>query len=467
MEEKRTKIICTVGPASSGLAVLVRMLRAGMDVARLNFSHGTHEQHAKLLRTIRAAARKAGKTVAVLQDLQGPKIRVGDLPPEGVALHKGERIYLTTANVAYEPQGAIPLTYRALHKDVHAGHRIFFDDGSMEVEVERIRGRVITARVKVPGVLRSHKGLNVPDSTVEADPFTEKDRDDLMFGVAQGVDWVVLSFVASADDMVTARKVAAAAARAAGVRPPKLMAKVERRSAIEHFDEILEASDGILLGRGDLGVEVPPEEVPVMQKDIVDACRRAGKPVVVATQMLNSMVENPRSTRAETSDVANAVFDHADAVMLSAESATGRYPSVAVQAMAAVIREAEKSRYDEIRHVTLHTPDLAASLAQTAHVLAASGLIDAVVCVAAHGALARKANMFRPSVPIIMVAPDDALARQSVLGSGIVPLVLSDEPATFLPRLLTKIRREGLLPRRARIAVLQDTGSTATLTVVK
>lgn len=467
MDGRRTKIVCTVGPASSGPSMLVRMLRAGMDVARLNFSHGTHEEHRHLFRTIRAAAAKAGKTVAILQDLQGPKIRVGALPKDGVVLRKGELLHLTTVHQDYVADGPITVTYPHLHKDVHAGHRILFDDGTIEGEVERVRGKTIAVRIVVPGTLRSHKGINLPDSAVGAEAFTEKDRDDLLFGIELGVDWVVLSFVKDADDVKTGRQVALAAARARGVRPPKIMAKVERRTALQHLAEIIEAADGVLLGRGDLGVEIPPEEVPVVQKDVVDACRRAGKPVIVATQMLNSMSDNPRATRAETSDVANAVFDHADAVMLSAESATGRYPAVAVQAMAAVIREAEKSRYDDIHQCELVLPDVPTAMAQAVHVLAASGLIAAAVVVAGRGDVARKIGIYRPGVPLLAVCEDAAHARQMALHAGMHPLVLAGEPGTFIPRLLAKIHRERLLGRNAAVAVVTQNGPRAALEITR
>lgn len=466
MEDKRTKIVCTVGPASAAPSMLLRMIRAGMDVARLNFSHGTHDDHRRLLRAIRAAARKAGKTVGILQDLQGPKIRVGTLPDEGVALHKGERITLTTTIGDYKTGGPICVTHKTLHRDVHAGHRILFDDGTIEVAVERVRGRNIMAKVTIPGLLKSHKGMNLPDSRIDADPFTAKDREDLLFGIAEGVDWVVLSFVTSADDIKTARSVARAAARACGVRSPKIMAKVERRAALDRLAEIIDAADGVLLGRGDLGVEIPPEEVPVVQKDVVEACRRAGKPVIVATQMLNSMIDSPRATRAETADVANAVFDHADAVMLSAESATGRYPAVAVQAMAAVIREAEHSHYDDIRGLALVVPDVATAFAESLHILTASHLVHAAAVVASHGDLAAKANMFRLDIPLFVICPDESLARQMTMSAGVHPFVMDESPATLPYRLLQKLRRDRLLPRGGRVALMAGLGAEARLSVL-
>lgn len=459
--------MCTIGPASASPSMLVRMMRSGMDVARLNFSHGTHAEHARYVRVIRAAARKAGKYVAIIQDLQGPKIRVGSLPEEGVTLHKGELLTLTSEDIEYEAEGPVPVTYNKLYRDVAKGHRILFDDGTIEVVVEKVRAKHIAVRVRVPGTLKSHKGMNLPDSDVSAEPFTAKDREDLLFGVSQGVDWVAMSFVSCGDDVRTARAVAKSAARAHGVRTPFIFAKVERRSALDNLSEIIQAADGILLGRGDLGVEIPPEEVPVVQKDVVEACRKAGKPVIVATQMLNSMVDNPRGTRAETSDVANAVFDHTDAVMLSAESATGRYPAVTVQAMAAVVREAEHSRYDDIEHIHVHVPGVAEALAQSAHVLAASGIIGGIVTSAAFGSAARCVGMYRPSVPIYVVASDESLARQLVVFAGITPLVMDDSAGSLLSRVSAKIRREGLVPRGLPFAYLEVTPTGSSLRVVE
>ncbi len=466
MEGNRTKIVCTVGPASASPAMLTKMIRSGMNVARLNFSHGTHDDHRRLMRAVRVAAKNAGKTVGILQDLQGPKIRVGTLPPDGVTLHHAENIILTTSTVPYKSGGAIPVTYEKLHRDVRAGHRILFDDGTLEVIVTRVRGRNISAKVSVGGVLTSHKGMNLPDSHVDANPFTRKDRDDLLFGIENGVDWVVLSFVTCADDMQTARNVARIAARANGTSMPKMMAKVERRSAIDNFAEILAVSDGVMLGRGDLGVEIPPEEVPVIQKDVIEACRRAGKPCLVATQMLNSMSDNPRATRAETSDVANAVFDHADAVMLSAESATGHYPAVTVQAMAAVIREAEKSHYDDIRSVSLVVPDVPTAFAESVSVLCASKLVGAVATLAAYGDAVGKINMYRLDVPIFVVCADEGIARQMTVSAGVYPVVLDDAPATLSSRLLQKLRREKLLLSRERLALVTMHGGAATLSII-
>lgn len=458
MEDGRTRIVCTVGPASNTPAMLHRMMVAGMDVARLNFSHGTYEDHAALLKTVRSSAKKAGKTVAVLQDLQGPKIRVGDLG-EGVTLHAGETVTFSAAKNAKAGNGVIPLSYDRLGKDVKPGHRILLDDGYLEVEVIKASGMTATAVVKVAGVLKSHKGANFPDSTLYVSAFTEKDKADLLFGVAHGVDIICLSFVTGPEVLHQVRALIAKTAKAEKVRPPLLMAKVERKMALVRINEIIDAADAIMLGRGDLGVEIPPEEVPEVQKDVVERCRLSGKPVIVATQMLESMREAPRATRAEVSDVANAVFDHADAVMLSAESATGKYPAVTVQAMASVIREAEASRFDEVPESDADVNCLPSALAHTLSMMARREIIRAIVVASSLGEAAGALSMFRPKVPLIIVVPDEAAARQAILRAGAVPLVLDDHGGTFVPRMHAILHARLDLPRGKCVAYLTRTGA--------
>ena len=417
------------------------MMRAGMDVARLNFSHGTHEEHAALMKTVRVAARKSGKVIALLQDLQGPKIRLGDLPATGVDIYEGQTIVLSPTAAAYKKGGPIPVGYARLAHDVKPGHRILIDDGYFSLEVLRVRGRAIHCEVKNGGKLLSHKGINLPDSTVSVAAFTEKDKQDLLFGVTQGVDWVCLSFVTGPDVLRAVRKLTQSAAKRHGVRPPLIMAKIERKAALEHLDEIIEAADGVMLGRGDLGVEIPFEDVPVVQKDVVERCRLASKPVIVATQMFESMRANPRATRAEVSDVANAVFDHADAVMLSAESATGKYPAASVLAMAAVLREAEHSRFDSVAEDANAVNCLPSSIAHAIAVMAKRDLIKGVAVSSSVGNVFGFLNMFRPHVPIFVAVPDAATARQTILRSGVTPLLLDDHAGTFVPRFHTLIRQ--------------------------
>ena len=469
MEETRTRIVCTIGPASSSQILLARMMRAGMDVARLNFSHGTHEEHAELFNSVHAAARKAGKTVAVLQDLQGPKIRVGELPKQGIVLREGQTVTLTTKPIAYSATlQHIPLTYHALHKDVKKDHRIFLDDGNMQLSVLRINDRNIHCSVDVGGILTSHKGVNVPDSSVSASALTEKDKADLLFGAALGVDWICVSFVTSPGALKVARALAQEVARKHHHRTPMIMAKVERAVALKNFDAILAEADGIMLGRGDLGVEIAPEEVPLVQKDIAERCRLAGKPCVVATHMLESMKSNPRATRAEISDIANAVFDHVDAVMLSAESATGRYPAVAVQAMNQAIYAAENSRYDDILVTATPTKDIGQVFAQMLATLAEAQGVQAVLA-PSNLPEARMLSRYRPRIPFGFLVPDKEAARQVALSWGAVPLVIDMSPATLPLRIKTLAKSTWNLRRGARIALVtgsEKTGLQCTLITV-
>jgi pyruvate kinase len=433
------------------------MMRAGMDVARLNFSHGSYADHKVLMKSIRTAAKKTGSIVALLQDLQGPKIRVGALPERGVDLPEGLTVTLSAAMKDYKKGGPIPVAYARLHHDVKVGHRILLDDGYMELEVLRVRGRVVHAVVKVGGKLTSHKGMNLPDSKVSVSAFTEKDAQDLVFGVSQGVDWVCLSFVTGPEVIGKVRQLVQKEAKKHGFRPPLIMAKVERKAALEKLDAIIEAADGIMLGRGDLGVEIPFEDVPVVQKDVVERCRLASKPVIVATQMLESMRTNPRATRAEVSDVANAVFDHADAVMLSAESATGRYPATTVLAMASVIREAEASRFDHLPEDTQVINCLPSALAHTVAIMARRELIRAVVTTSALGPDIAFLNMFRMDIPVLVAVPDAAAARQVILHAGFLPMITDDHAGTFIPRMQAELRRHLKLKSGQRVAFVLPT----------
>jgi pyruvate kinase len=453
MEEARTKIICTIGPASSSVSMLLKMIYAGMDVARLNFSHGTHDEHKTLIRNIRRAASTNNKYVGILQDLQGPKIRVGDLPKDGVKLSKSQKIVFTTASSDFEKTGDIQITHPTLHKDIKKGHRIFLDDGRIEAEVLSVRGRKIFTKVVLAGVLLSNKGINLPDSSVSGSSFTKKDEEDLLFGLQQGVDWIALSFVSNAKTIERVRKLIKEKCRYLGTTPPRIISKIERREALDRFEEIMGASDAIMLARGDLGVEINPEQVPIVQKEVIELCRQSGKPVVVATHMLDSMTKSPRATRAETSDVANAVIDHADAVMLSAESATGDYPDKTVQTMNTVIAEAENSRFDDIGFYQIHDiEDIETSIAQTLHVMSRNDQIDVIATSSTYGCVTEAINMFRPDAKIILACPNKTVARQMAMRSGVTPIVLSDAPGTFLHRMESKMRKDRLVFSKQRVA---------------
>lgn len=426
MKWKRTKIICTIGPASAKPAVLEKMVRAGMNVARLNFSHGTHTDHKKLIATIRAVAKKTGQPITILQDLQGPKVRVGELPKEGVVLTAGTSVVFTTAA---KKGKQIPVGYVGLHRDVHRGDRILLDDGLLEVEVTRVSGRLITARVLVGGLLTSHKGFNVPTASLSVAALSKKDIEDVHFGVQMGVDAVAMSFVRTPEEVEHLRRfLTATQRRFRGDKTPMLLvAKIEKHEALKNLDAIIDVVDGVMVARGDLAVETPAAEVPLWQKTIVKRCLAAAKPVIVATQMLDSMIRNPRPTRAEISDVANAIIDHTDAVMLSGESATGTYPIEAVATMATVALETEASCFDDlqvhIRAGEILSPEVA--IGKTAGMLAHATEAKAIVGCSITGHTARQLSRFRPEIPMFIGTPNHRVMRQINLSWGIMPFLVA------------------------------------------
>ncbi|MEI6510614.1 MAG: pyruvate kinase [Candidatus Uhrbacteria bacterium] len=442
---KRTKIVCTIGPASDTPATLSAMIKSGMNVARLNFSHGTHAGHAKLVRTIRATAKKAGETVAILGDLQGPKIRIGVVPDAGVVLRNGETVTL-------------PVTYSALYKDVKRGDRVMIDDGIIEVSYVSGKAGFMTAKVVNGGTVTSHKGMNFPDSTLRVSSLTAKDKEDIIFGVQQGVDWMALSFVTSAKDVKTLRRLIAAASPSLNhsitQSLPKIIVKIEKHEALENFDEILAATDAVMVARGDLGVETPAEDVPLRQKEIVEKCRLAGKPVVVATQMLDSMTRNPRPTRAEVSDVANAVIDHADAVMLSGESATGKYPKQAVATMAKIIAETEASKFDDVAAEEIAGSGVGA-LSETLKAFVAGDLISGIVASHSFAPWAERLMIARPEVPLFLGCATEAEARQVGIRWGVRAFVLKSKSSVgFAEKAIAELRARKWVKKGAHLAVV-------------
>lgn len=468
---QRTKIVATIGPASESRTMLTRLARAGMDVCRLNMSHGEHAWHARAVRTIRTVSRQTGKPLAILADLQGPKIRAGKLPDGGVELVAGTSVTFTTATTAYT-RGKIPTTFRYLHRDIKPKHRILLDDGLLEVVVDRVAGRDIRCTVVTGGMLTSHKGMNLPDTAVAIPALTAKDRTDAAFAVAQGADWIALSFVRDARDVVQLRRLI----QHMGGRQ-RIIVKIEKPQALTNFDAILEAADGVMVARGDLGVEVPAEEVPVHQKTIIEKTRAAGKPVVVATQMLDSMIRNPRPTRAEVSDVANAIIDHTDAIMLSGESATGKYPLEAVMTMARIAAEIEATALDDVPPLRPHSATASRGeqgsagqalgavqvwepsdvVAESAALIAAH-LPDAVgiLVATATGSTARRVARFRPQAPLFAVTPDPVVQRQLALSYGVRSLFVPHvaDARSFIRRALHALRLQRLLPARGRLVVV-------------
>ena len=340
---RRAKIVCTLGPASNSEAIVRDLMRLGMDVARLNFSHGTHEEHARMIERLRKIADKEGRSICILQDLQGPKIRTGRLKYRApVSLKSSSNVVITPRDIP-GTSSVISTTFKTLAQEVEPGARILLSDGLIELRVRAVRGDDVECEVVNGGLLGEHKGINLPGATVRVPSLTEKDEKDLEFGIKHGVDMVAASFIRTAEDVRAVKRQVHAHRSDAWV-----IAKLEKPQAIEHLEEIMEVSDGVMVARGDLGVEMPPEKVPVIQKLIIRRASEWRKPVITATQMLESMIENPRPTRAEASDVANAIFDGTDAVMLSGETATGKHPREAVSIMAKIVLEAESHMEGQI-----------------------------------------------------------------------------------------------------------------------
>lgn len=426
--KKRTKIVCTIGPSCETVETIDAMVKEGMNVARLNFSHGTYDNHSMLIEHIRSVADNTHHPVAILQDLQGPKIRVGVLPEEGVELVPGGKLVFDTMRDEYV-DGVVPVDFKELHATVVAGQRILLADGKMEVKVRSVVGTQVTTEVIVGGMISSHKGINLPDSHLAISAMTDKDKQDVRFGVEHEVDLIALSFVTTAKDILDLRFLIKQYEEELGKRqeePIRIIAKIERSEAIKNIDEILSVVDGIMIARGDLGVEMPAEEVPVLQKKLIDKALAQAKPVIVATQMLDSMQSNPRPTRAEVSDVANAVIDHTDAVMLSNETATGSYPVETVRTMATIVAEAEASVYDNLPMNTHHKKQLPIDdvMTEMARVLAEDVGAKLILAASLSGETGRLISRHRPELPIVVATGTPRVQHQLNLSWGVVPFVL-------------------------------------------
>ncbi|MFA6227757.1 MAG: pyruvate kinase [Patescibacteria group bacterium] len=443
---KRTKIVATIGPASETKAMMQKMIKSGLNVARLNFSHNTHGHHAKLIRNLRSAAKASNANIAILQDLQGPRIRIGEVG-DGVEIKAGQELYLVPEKYCSAGKKTarllIPIQYPELYRDLKKGDPVLIDDATIELKVKEIDRRAIRCLALNGGIIKTHKGMNFPKSSINCPAVTDKDLADVEFGVKSGADWIALSFVKDEKDVFNLRKKVFALEKkylklniGDGKKMDKpgmkgkisgehirIIAKIERREAINNFDRILEAADGIMVARGDLGIETPIEDLPMLQKSMIEKCRQAGKPVIVATQMLESMIKNPIPTRAEVSDVANAVLDGTDAIMLSGESATGKYPLKAVQYMAKIANhmeqeeivreEARENDFKSNQSITQVISFMAQDLAEDS---AAARLI---VCATTSGFTARNICRFRPAVQIVAVTPSALTRRQLALSWGV------------------------------------------------
>jgi pyruvate kinase len=426
--QRRTKIVATVGPATSSPEMLKAIIEAGATTLRLNFSHGTHADHQRSIRLIRQTAFELNRPVAILQDLQGPKIRLGRFETGSIILAKGDRFTLTNRPIE-GTQEISCVTYDYLADEVPVGSNILLDDGKVEMVVEEINHEKgdLHCRVTVPGKLSNNKGVNFPGVYLSIKAMTDKDREDLMFGLDQGVDWVALSFVRNPQDIIEIKELISSAGKNVPV-----IAKIEKHEAIEQMEAVLSLCDGVMVARGDLGVELPAEDVPVLQKRLIATANRLGIPIITATQMLDSMVSNPRPTRAEVSDVANAILDGTDAVMLSNETAVG---SFAVEAVATMARIAERIEQEEILNANSRLSrdnrrSIPNAISQAVGQIAESLGAAAIMTLTQTGATARNVSKFRPKTPILAITPHVNVARQLQMVWGVKPLLVLELPST-------------------------------------
>lgn len=425
MRMRKTKIVCTIGPASEKPDVLKKLILAGMNVARLNFSHGSHEEHAQRIQAIRACSHELGRHVAIMLDTKGPEIRTGLLQEPSVTLTNGQRFTLTTEEIE-GTKDIVNITYKELPRDVYPGAVILLDDGLIELAVEEVLTSEIQCRVVNGGILKSRKGVNVPGIEVNLPSITEKDMADIAFGVRENVDFIAASFVRKAEDVFEIRRILEECGSNIAI-----IAKIENQEGVNHASEILEVSDGIMVARGDLGVEIPAEEVPLVQKQLIEQCNRLGKPVITATQMLDSMQGNPRPTRAEASDVANAILDGTDAIMLSGETAAGKYPVESVETMDRIARKVESSfSYLEKRHEadnpsakTTITEAMGKAVTATASALQAAAILTPTES----GYTAKVVSKYKPVCSVVAVTPHQEILNQLQLVRGVYP-VLFESP---------------------------------------
>jgi len=458
---KRTKIVCTIGPASETKTKIEQMVKSGLNVARLNFSHGSYKHHTMLINNIRTITKKLGQPVAILQDLQGPRIRIGDVAKEGIKVEAGQKISLVPENFKISLKDMatfIPIQYPTLYRDLKPGDPILIDDAKIELVVTAIKSKAIICKVKIGDVINSHKGMNFPRSDIKAPAITKKDRQDLVFGLKQNIDFVALSFIRDASDIINLRKEISRLELRLGrkikdFKKPKrggnwpgthtkIIAKIERPQAVAHFEEILQAADAIMIARGDLGLEVPFEDLPLIQKRIIRRCIQESKPVIVATQMLDSMIRYPVPTRAEVSDVANAILDGTDAIMLSGETATGKYPLKAVQVMARIAHEMEKieiEEHEQIEELLKKVGGITETVSHAVKTIADEVKASLIVCATTSGFSARSIAKYRPNLAVIALAATEKTRNQLCLSWGVEPYFLPF--AANFNQLIAKIKK--------------------------
>lgn len=424
---RKTKIICTIGPASSSEEVLRGLMKAGMNIARFNFSHGSHEEQKEKLAKVLKVSGELGLSIATLLDTKGPEIRLRNFVNGKAQLEEGQQFTLTSEEVEGTAKRA-SITYKNLYQDVTVGSLILIDDGKIEMEVEEINGSDIVCKVKNSGVVSDKKGINVPGTELSMPYISERDREDILFGTKMGFDFIAASFVRTQDDILEIRKILDEQKS-----PIKIIAKIESIQGIENLEEILAVSDGIMVARGDLGVELPTEEVPIMQKKMIKMAVAAGKPVITATQMLESMIQNPRPTRAEANDVANAIYDGTTAIMLSGESAAGKYPVEAVKTMAKIAERTERAiDYDErmLQSAPRNLGDVTTAISYATCTTARNLSADAIITVTMSGFTAEMVSRYKPSCPIVACSVNPRVCRQMAMLWGVTPILMPREETT-------------------------------------
>ena len=424
---KRTKIVCTLGPASETEEILRDLINNGLNVCRMNFSHGSHEEHKVRMDLVKKVREELGQPTAILLDTKGPEIRTGNFSDPEVLLEEGQTFTITMKDVMGNKE-MCTVSYKELAKDVKPADTILIDDGLVGLTVKEIKGDDIVCEVQNSGIVKNHKGVNVPGVKVNLPAITEKDRSDIEFGIEQGIDFIAASFVRKVSDILAIREIL----EEKNATDIKIISKIENQEGVDNLDEIIEISDGIMVARGDLGVEIPTQEIPIVQKLMIKKCNDAGKPVITATQMLDSMIRNPRPTRAEVTDVANAIYDGTDAIMLSGETAAGKYPVEAVKTMAQIAKRTEESiNYNELLICKASKAKNVADAISYATCTTAMNLdAKAILTSTSSGHTARMVSKFRPDCQIVATTSHDRIMRQLSLSWGVMPLIRSSSKTT-------------------------------------
>lgn len=459
MHHKKTKIVCTLGPSSDSVSEITRLIQGGMNIARLNFSHGTYSHHGKILKSLRTVEKKSGRHIAVLQDLQGAKIRIGKIPDKGFEVKNQDTLILSTTKTSGKKSAhgiTVPIDYHRITKEVKKGHDVLINDGLIEAKVEKVTPREVICRVRAGGIIKSRNGVNFPDSSISLKPITDKDKEDLKFGLKNKVDFIAMSFVKSAKDIATLRKLIHKEHK-----NTPIIAKIERHEAVKNLKEIIKAADGVMIARGDLGIDVPPEQVPIIQKSIIALANSLGRPVITATHVLQSMVENPRATRAEISDAANAVFDRTDAIMLSNESAIGRYPARATATLSRVATSVEKElqkHKDLLQYFSTQKPSSTLNATcLSASELAIDTKADFIIAYTMDGYTARQIARHRIYIPIITITPSEKVARELTLVWGLNQIFthkISEKSGSKTEKILEFLKKNNIVKKGQKIVIV-------------